>query len=235
MSTQPQRTTRLPGLLWFLSTLTGSFGLSYIRSNVIVPGDATATAGNLMAAEFFVRAAIVSSLLSQVFFFFFGLTLFHLFKAVNQRHATVLLASAMLTVGIAVVNTLHHFGALLIVSQADFLKVFSSEQLNAIALLLLRLANSSGQGLIEIFWTPFYLVFGLLILQSRFLPRVLGILLMLMGIGFGLNVLEKFLFPQFYPAVFTQLAIVGGIVGSVPTTLWLLIRGAQQGETHGYL
>jgi hypothetical protein len=222
-----RNTARLAGLLWFLSTVTGGFGLIFIRSNVLVPGDATATAANLMASEFLFRAAIVSSLFSQVFLFFLGLTLFHLFKEFNQRVATVLLASLMISVAIAVVNTLNLFGALLVLSQADFLNVFNTEQRSAMAFLFLRLANSSGQGLLEIFWAPYYVSFGLLILRSRFLPKIFGILLMLMGIGFATNVFEKFLFPQFYPALFTQFAMLAGALGGIPTMLWLLIKGAN--------
>ena len=222
-----KNTARQAGLLWFLSTITGAFGLLYMRSNVIIPGDAAATASNIMASEFLYRAAIVSSLFSQIFLFFLGLTLFHLFKEVNKRLATVLLASMMISVAIAVVNTLNHFGALLVLSQADFLNVFNTEQLNAIAFLFLRLANSAGQGLLEIFWVPYYFIFGLLIIRSRFLPKIFGILLMIMGIGFALNVFEKFLFPQFYPALFSQLAMLGGALGGIPTMLWLLIKGAE--------
>jgi hypothetical protein len=222
-----KKTARLAGLLWFLSTLTGSFGLLYMRSNVIVPGDAAATAGNLMASEFLFRAAIVSSLFSQVFLFFLGLTLFHLFKEADKRLATVLVAAVMISVAIAVVNTLNHFAALLVLSQADYLNVFNLEQLNAMAMIFLRLANSTGQGLLEIFWAPYYFSFGLLIIRSRLLPKILGILLMIMGIGFAINVFEKFLFPQFYPALFTQLAMLGGALGGIPTMLWLLIKGAR--------
>lgn len=223
----PSKTTaRLAGLLWFLSTATGAFGLLHIRSNVIVAGDAAATAGNLMASEFLFRAAIVSSLFSQILLFFLGLTLFHLFRSVNRWLAKVLVASVMVAVAIAVVNTLNHFGALLVLSQADYLKVFNPEQLNAMAFTLLRLANSAGQGLLEIFWVPYYFSFGLLVFKSRSLPKVLGILLMIMGVGFAVNVFEKFLFPQFYPALFSQLAMLGGALGGIPTMLWLLIKGA---------
>ncbi|HEX8599993.1 MAG TPA: DUF4386 domain-containing protein [Chloroflexia bacterium] len=222
-----KNTARWAGLLWLLSTITGSFGLLVIRTSVLVPGDAGATAGNVMTSEFLYRAAIVGILLGQIFLFFLGLTLFDLFKEADRRTAKVLLASAMLTVGIAVVNTLNQLGALLVLSRPDFLKVFSTEQLDALALLLLRLANSSGQGLIEIFWAPFYFSLGLLILRSRYLPRVFGILLMLMGTGFAINIFQKFLLPQFYPAVFTQLAMLGGALGGIPTMFWLLIRGAK--------
>lgn len=222
-----QATARQAGLLWFLSTVTGAFGLLYIRSNVIVPGDAVATASNIMASEFLYRAAIVSGLFSQVFMFFLGLTLFHLFKEVNKWLATVLLAAVLISIAIAVLNTLNHFGALLVLSGADFLNVFNTEQLNALAFIFLRLANSPGQGLLEIFWAPYYFSFGLLVIRSKFLPMIFGILLMIMGTGFAINVFEKFLIPQFYPALFTQLAMLGGALGGIPAMLWLLIKGAR--------
>jgi hypothetical protein len=221
-------TARLAGLLWLLTTVTGGLSLIYIRSNVIVSADAAASANNLMTNEFLFRAAIVSGLFSQLFMFFLGLTLFHLFKQGNKRLAMVLFASAMIAVGIAVVNTLNHLAALLVLTQGDFLQGFSTEQMNSIALLFLRLANSPGQGLIEIFWAPFYLSLGLLILRSRFLPMIFGILLMIMGTGFALNILQKFLLPQFYSTVFTQLAMFGGALGAIPTILWLLVRGAKE-------
>ena len=222
-----KKTARLAGLLWLLAAVTGGFGLSYIRSKVIVPEDAAATVANIIASEFLYRAAIVGTLLSQVFMFFFGLTLFRLFKGVHEALATVFLISIMMTVGIAVVNTLNHFEALLIVSQADYLKVFNPEQLKAMAMTSVRLANGSGQGLLEIFWAPYYFSFGLLIIRSKFLPKVLGMLLMIMGVGFATNILQKFLIPQFHPVMFTRLAMTLGALGGIPTILWLLIMGAK--------
>jgi hypothetical protein len=222
-----KKTTRLPGLLFLLAAVTGGFGLFYIRSYVIVPGDAAATVANIRASELLFRAAIVGTLVSQVFTFFFGLTLFHLFREVNKRLATVFLSSALMTVALAVVNTIHHFEALLILGQADYLKVFNPEQLNAMAMTAVRLANSPGQGLLEIFWTPYYFSFGLLVFKYRFLPRVLGILLMMMGAGYAINILDKFLVPQFHPVMFTRLAMSLGALGGIPTMLWLLIKGAR--------
>ena len=222
-----KNTARLAGLLWLFAVVTGGFGLSYVRSKVIVPEDAAATVANIMASEFLYRAAIVGTLFSQIFMFFFGLTLFRLFKGVHEVLATVFLISIMMTVGIAVVNTLNHFEALLILSQADYLKVFNPEQLKAMAMTSVRLANSSGQGLLEIFWAPYYFSFGLLIIRSKFLPRVLGMLLMIMGVGFATNILEKFLIPQFHPVMFTRLAMTLGALGGIPTILWLLIMGVK--------
>lgn len=221
-----KNTARLAGLLWFLSGASGGFGLFYVRSNLIVTGDAAATAANIVASESLFRAAIVSNLFSQIFLFFFGLTLFHLLKEVNRVLATVFLTSIMMTVAIAVVNQLNNLGALLVLSQADYLKPFNPAQLNAMAMIFLIL-NNSGQGLLEIYWTPYLFSFGLLIIQSRFLPRILGILLMIMSVGYWINVFTKFLIPQFHPAMFTQLAMALGALGGIPTMFWLLIRGAK--------
>ena len=228
-----KETTRLPGLLLFLAAITGGFGLFYIRTYVIAPGDATATVANIRASEFLFRAAVVSTLFSQMFMFFFGLTLFHLFRAVNKQLATVFLTSVLMIVGLAVVNTLHHFEALLILSQTDYLKVFNPEQLNAMATTSSRLANGTGQALLEVFWTPYYFSFGLLVFKYRLLPRVLGILLMVMGVGFAINILDKLLIPQFHPLMFTRLAMMLGALGGIPTILWLLIKGINGQHTAG--
>jgi Domain of unknown function (DUF4386) len=223
-----KKRARLIGLLWFLSAVAGGFGLFYVRSKVIVVGDAAATVANMAASEFLFRAAVTSTLFSQLLLFFLGFALFHLFREVNKTVAGVLLASVMMTVAIAVVNAFNSFAALLVLSQADYLKAFTPEQLNAMAMLLLRLYNSTGQALLEIFWTPYYFSFGLLVFKSGFLPKVLGVLLMLMGVGFAVNVYTKFLFPQFYPMLFTQIAMSLGALGGISTILWLLIRGAKE-------
>ena len=222
-----KKRARLAGLLWFLAAVTGGFALLYVRSKVIVSGDAAATAGNIVASEFLFRAAIVSNLFSQLFLFFFGLTMYRLFKEVNKALATVFLTSTMMTVAIAVVNALNSFGALLVLSQADYLKAFTPEQLNAMAMIFLRLGNGFGQGLLEIFWVPYFFSFGSLIIKSRYLPKVLGILLMIMSVCYAINILQKFLIPQFNPAAFTRLAMTLGALGGIPTIFWLLIKGAK--------
>ena len=220
-------TARLAGLLWVLTAVTGGFGLFTIRSRVLVPGDAAATAGNMMSSESLYRAAIVSTLVSEMLLFFLGLILFRLFREVDKRLATVLLASVMMTVGLAVMNTLNHFEALTLLSQAEFLKVFTPPQLDALALVSVRLANGAGQGLVEIFWAPYYVSFGLLVVRSGFLPKILGILLIAMGAGFAINILQKFLVPPFHPLLFTQIAMALGGLGGIPKMLWLLIKGVD--------
>jgi len=107
----PGKIARRAGILWLLTAITGGFGLFFIRSYVIVPGDAAATAANVLAAGALFRLAITGTLLAQLFLFFFGLTLYRLFKETDKWLATVLLASIMMTVGIGVVNQINNFGA----------------------------------------------------------------------------------------------------------------------------
>jgi hypothetical protein len=225
-----KKTARRAGALWLLMAITGGFGLFFIRSYVIVPGDAATTAANLVASESVFRLAITGTLAAQVFFFFFGLTLYRLFKETDKWLATVLAASVMMTAGLGVINQINNFGALIVLSGQDFLKVFNPEQLNALAMIFLRQANNSGQALLEIFWVPYYFSFGLLIVRSGYLPKILGILLMIASVGFAVNLLDKFLIPTFYPAAFTQLAMTLSAISVLPTMLWLLIKGAAEKE-----
>jgi hypothetical protein len=223
------------GLLWLLGTAAGGWGMSYIRSNILVAGDAAATAAHLLASENVFRLAIVSILLSQVLLLFFGLALFRLFKAVDRGNAILLLASITITVGIAVLNTLNLFAALAVLAPVDYLKAFTPNQINALVMVFLRLNNTFGQALIEMFWTPYFFAFGLLVIKSRYLPKIFGYLLMMMSAGYAINILTKFLAPQFYPAAFTTLAMGLGALGGLPTMIWLLFRGAREQPSTGQL
>lgn len=224
MTTKNQ--ARLAGLFYLLTAITGGFGYAYIRNKVIIPGDAAATAANILASEFTFRAAIVATLVSQVLMFFFGLTLFRLLREINKHWAIVFLTSVLLSVVLAVFNQLNNFAALLMVSQTEYLKVFSPDQLHALAMAFLRFSGI-GQGLLEIFWSPYYFVLGLFAIKYRFLPRVLGVLLIMMGVAYWINILDKFLIPTFYPVMFTRLAMSVGALGGIPAMLWLLIKGAR--------
>jgi hypothetical protein len=227
-NTSQRNTARLAGLLWFVYAAAGGFGLLYVRTRVIVSGDAEATAAHLLASESLFRAAIVSTLVSQLSWFFFGVIVYLLFKQVNGAWAIAFLGAVMLSAAIAVVNVMNNLGALLVLSGADFLQVFSRAQLDALAMLLLRMNNSYGQGLVEVFWTPIYFSFGLLALRSRFTPKIFGLLLIISSIGYAVNVYAKLLVPDFYPVQLTQLAQLLGATGGIPTMLWFLIRGVKE-------
>lgn len=220
-----KNTGRLAGLFSLLTAITGGFGYAYLQKT-IVRWDAAATAANLLANESMFRLAIVSVLVSQVLFFSFGVTLYSLLRKVNHLWATVFLAAILTCVTMTVINTGNSLGALWMLSGSEYLKVFTPDQLNAMSLTFLRM-NGVGQGLLEIFWTPYYFALGLIAIKHRFLPKALGVIFILIGAGFWLNILEKFLAPQFHPLMFTRLAMIGAALGGVPLIFWLLIKGAR--------
>lgn len=225
MRTSPDLRSRRAGLLWLLAAVTGGVAMSYVRGHVYVPGDAAATAEAIVSDPFRFRVAIVGALVSQLAMLFLALELYRVFAPADRPLSRVLLVSMTVGVALACANQLPNFVALLWLAPEPSLQVFSQAQREALALTLLRVQNGAAQGLLEIFWTPFYVAFGLLAWRTRALPRVLGALLVMMGVGFAVNILDKFLFPQFQPALFTKLAMGLGALGAIPTMLWLLVRG----------
>jgi len=221
-----KRTARLAGLFWLLTAVTGSFSLVYVRPQLIVFGDAAATASNIMANESLFRTAIASSLFGQIFLLFFGLTVFRIVKGINKTLATVLLTSITVSVAVGVVNSLNNIGAIVVLSNADYLKAFQSDQLNALMMIFLRV-NNFGIGLQELFLAISLFCFGLLIINSRYVPRIFGVLLMIGSSAFPVNTFTKILVPNLYPAIITQLTMLLNSP-AILTILWLLIKGVKE-------
>ena len=220
------KTDRLPGLLWFLGSALGSFGLVYIRPKLIVFTDAATTAGNILAHESLFRLGIVTNLFGQICLIFFGILTFRLFKEVNKIWANIFLIFVLISSTVAVINSFNNLAALFVLSKADFLNSYSSEQINGLMMLFLKM-NNYGVGVTEYLLTPYIFALGMLIVRSGFVPRILGVLLFVGGFGFTINTTTKILFPQFYPAIFTQIAMLGGSL-LMPTMLWFLIKGLKK-------
>jgi hypothetical protein len=223
----PKKTARLAGLLWLLIAVTAGFSLIYVRPRLIVFADAAATVNNILASESLFRAGIASSILSQILSLFFGLTIYKLFKGVNKTLATVCLTSLLVGVGVGSINALNNLAALVLVTNPDYVKAFQPEQLNALAMTFLRL-NNYGIGLVEIFTAIYLFSLGLLIVRSRYIPRILGILLMIGACAFPINSFTKILLPQFYPVLMTRITMLLNAFGSPATILWLLIKGVKE-------
>jgi len=224
-----KRTARLAGLLWLLAAATTGFSLVYVRPKLMAAGDAAATVNNIVAFESLFRAAIASTILSQILFLFFGLTVFRLFKRVNRTMATVFLTSLLVGVGVAVVNSLNNMGALVVVTNPDSLKAFQPEQIDVLAMTFLRL-NNFGIGLIELFTAVYMFSLGLLIIRSVYLPRVIGILLMIGACAFPINTFTKILIPLFYPLLIMRVTMFLNAFGAPATILWLLIKGVKEDQ-----
>ena len=219
------RNARIAGLLYILGSALGVVRLIYIPSTLIVHGDGAATANNIAAHELLFRFGIVSYLLCSVLWIFVTLALYRLFKEVDQSLAVlmVILGSLMVT-PLFFVNAVNDAAALLFVHGADFLSVFVKPQRDAFAMLFLNLHHQLDVAN-EIFWGLWLLPYGLLVYKSRFIPRILGVWLILAGFAYVAISLTGFLLPGYESKVsnYAQPALVGELV----VMLWLVLMGAK--------
>jgi hypothetical protein len=200
------------------------FTLIYLPRKLIVPGNASATAGNVLASEMLFRLAIVATLLSLVAFVFLVMALYRLLSGVNKNHASLMVALVLISVAIGFVNELNDIAALMLFRGGEFLSAFDKPQLDALGTLFLRLR---GQGLVvnEIFWGLWLFPFGLLVMRSGFIPRILGILLIINGFAYVVTSLTSLLAPA-YADLVERFALIPE-TGELWIMLWLLIKGVR--------
>ena len=219
-----KKQARIAGVLYLLLVLTGVFSLIYVPTALVVFGDAAATAENIRSSELLFRSGILSGLISNVIFVFLVLALYRLLKETSRNQAILMVTLVMISVATGFANTVNQLGALIALSGADFLSVFEKPELDAIAYLFIRL-NSWGIQIIQIFWGLWLFPFGLLVYRSRFIPKVLGVLLVIAGVGYLLGTITFLVLPQYQSALSTPITLLE--MGELPIILWLLIVGAK--------
>jgi hypothetical protein len=219
--TSPLIIARLAGFLYLLTVPLGVFNFLYIPSSLIVSGDAAATAHNIMASESLFRLGIVSALLGAIIPILYLLILYKLLKPVSKDIAVLMVVVALMGNPIAMLNELTQLGVLQLLSGADYLTVFTTAQLQALAYLFVRL-HSYGINIAFIFSGLWLLPLGYLVFKSGFLPRILGVLLIIGGFGYLLDVFAGFLIPgsNLSIGLFTGLSEIFFL-------LWLLIKGVN--------
>ncbi len=215
---------RAAGLLYLLMILLGAFSLLYVPSKLLVPGDATATAHNILASEGLYRLSIVSGLISAVVFLFLARALYRLLNHVSKPHASLMVTLVMVSVAIGFALTVNDVAALAVLRGTDFLAVFNQAQREALAMLFLHL-SSQGMLVAQIFWGLWLFPFGVLVMRSGFLPRILGILLIFNGVAHVVASLTGLLLPE-YASVVNRIAFIPEL-GEFWMMLWLLIKGAK--------
>ena len=193
----------------------------YVPSQMVVPGDATTTASNIIASEGLFRAAIVSHLIGQTIFIFLPLVLYKLLKPVNKAHALLMVVLVLVSVPIAFINELNNFAVLTLLSDADYLKPFEVDQLYAQVMFFLDL-HQHGVLIAQIFWGLWLFPLGYLVFKSGFLPKILGVLLMIACCGYVIDFLTTVLLPDFDMTI-SQFTFVGELL----FPLWLLFKGVN--------
>lgn len=222
--TSLSKNARVAGLLYILSSLFGMVRLIYVPNVLFVHGNAAATASNIAGHELLFRFGIVSYLLCNALWIFVMLALYQLLKGVDQALAALMVILSLMVTPISFVNIANDIAALLFARGADFLSVFDKAQREALVMLFLNLHHQ-----LDLAWELLgvsFIPFGLLVYRSRFLPRILGVWLMIASFAYMALSFTGLLFPGYedkvirfaQPVLFAEVAIM----------LWLAIMGVRQ-------
>jgi Domain of unknown function (DUF4386) len=203
-------------LLYFLTAVLGEFFLK----GLVVDGDATATANNILAHQPLFRLGLATGLIAVAFYIAVTALFYGLFKPVNR--SVSLLAAFFSLVGCAITafGSLFQLAPLVVLGGAQYLSVFNVQQLRALALMFLELNTQTANICLVLF--GFYdLLIGYLIFRSVFLPRILGVLMALAGLAW-----LTFLYPPL-ASYLSPYILVLGFVAELALCLWLLVKGVN--------
>ena len=221
VKTSPQFYAKTAGVLFLISILAGGFGEFFVLNKLIVSGDATATAINIHASTSLFRLGFASYLAEAVCDVSLTVILYLLLRPVRKDIALLAAFFGLVSTVTFAFAELFYFAVLLILD-ADYLKTFSPNQVNSLVLLSLKLYGYGG-GIFMVFYGVASILRGYLIFQSGYLPKFLGILLVLAGAGFVIRNFLLVLAPDYasdFLLLPTPLAILA-------LALWLLVKGVN--------
>jgi hypothetical protein len=228
-----KKTARLAGMLYLITILFGIFAEVFVRSSLIVPGDAATTASNILGSESLFRIGFMSDLIMMVFYLLLAFTLYVLLKPANDKLSLLFVLFTLASVAILCLNMLNQFAALLLLGGADYLIVFRTDQLQALALLFINL-QKYGYLIAQVFFGLWLLPLGYTAIKSGYFPRLLGIMVILAGCGHLIQFFQVFLLPGYEVITYPGLAIA--TIGEFALCFWLLIKGVnvQPGKVQAF-
>jgi hypothetical protein len=216
---------RVAGLWYLLLVFGGPVRLIYIPNKLFVHDNAAATANNIVAHEWLFRFGMVSELANAMILIFLTLAFYRLFKSVDQHLAVlVVILGGVMPALINFVSSVSDAGALMVARGAAFLQVFDKPQRDALVMLFLRLHGHQYTAA-EILWGAWLFPLAILVYKSRFLPRFLGVWLVINGFAYLILSLTGLLIPQYQDKVF--LISQPALFGEVALMIWLIVKGAR--------
>lgn len=219
-----KRDARITGWLYLASAAPSGLCVLYVPNKIMVPDDAAATATNVLAHEMLLRTSVVTWLLGMAVWIVLAFMLYRLFSGVSKPLASLLVVFVAISAGIGFLNELNNLAAILVLRGHEFDIGLTQPQREAMAMLFLRL-HGEGNALNEMLWGLWLLPFGLLIVRSEFVPRLLGVWLLLDGLAWMGSSTVAILTPEYndvafkaaQPLVFAELAVM----------LWLITVGVR--------
>ena len=192
---ESKKTARIAGVLYLLVGIFGGFAEGFVEPRMYVAGDASATTLNVVANAGLVRLGVVAELLDQTFFVFLAMTLYLLLKHVRQSVAMAMLVLVALAAGVASLNTVFLFEGLQVATQGSYQAAFGAAGVNALVLLLLDIQHH-GLLVAQVFFGLWLVPLGYLAHKSGLFPKALGIVLVVGGGCYLVDLLAAFLVPE---------------------------------------
>jgi len=217
----PRLKARMAGAFQLLEALTATFGQVIVLDRLVVAANAAATAANMLGHERLFWLGFASSLIGVACHIAWALLMYELLKPVNR--SVSLLAAFVILVGCAIqaLTSLLYLAPLLILQGGSSLSAFTAEQWQALALMFVKL-NAYAFNIDLVFHGFWCVLTGYLIFRSAFLPRILGVMLALSGLGFMTYLYPPLAYHLFIPYIATASAL-----GEIPLELWLIVMGVN--------
>lgn len=222
-SSSLKKTARLAGLLYLIWIITGLYAMYYVPSQINMRGDAATAAQDILSNEFLFRMGIMNDLASSALWVFMVLVLYRLFKSVDERQAKLLVALVIVQIPAVFILSAFNITSLMIF-KGEILKTFELSQRQDLAMLFLRM-NDYGVSTLVVFWGLWLFPLAILVYKSRFLPRFLGVWLIINGFALLVLGFTGLLLPQYKDLGF-KIAFPA-MLGEFAFMLWLLIKGAK--------
>ena len=225
----PKKIARFAGVLYLIIFIASPLAFIVGKGGLLVPGDATATAENIMASESLFRIGIASETVVFLVEIIMAAIFYVLLKPVSPMLSLAAAFSRLAEAVVQAVNLLPSILVFLLVSGSGYLTVFEPEQRDALVMLSLNLYDY-----MTLVWGFFFglhlLLLGYLVYKSAYFPPILGVLLALSSLGYILQSYGAFLVPQ-YDAILDTVVLVLAVPGELAFTLWLLIKGVKEQQT----
>ena len=182
----PRCRARIAGVFYVITILARVIAEAFVRNRLVVSDDAAATATNIMAHESLFRLGFVADIIAFASYIVLTALLYELLKPVNRSLSLVAASFSIVACVIQAISSLFHLAPMVLLGGASYLSMFTVEQLQALALLFLRLRAAAYHNIGLVFLGLYCLLVGILILRSTFLPRILGVLMVLAGLSYVL-------------------------------------------------
>lgn len=224
---QAKKTARLAGFLYLIVVLAGIFSIAYVPSQLIVYDDPSLTLKNIATSQLLFRAGIAAGYACYVTFLFLPLVLYRLLSPVHKPIAILMVAFAVASVPMSLANLVNLLDILSLLGEAEHVSGFTGEELQAHMYILL---DSYYNGILvsKIFWGLWLLPFGYLVVKSKRIPKILGILLILGCFGYLIDVFGHTLFDGYSDTVISNYITLPATFGEMGTCLWLLTVGVRR-------